>query len=299
MGKLFGFKKKNRSTDIGAIFPVDGMGLIALPEDENYKYKESSAADFSPLLELARLLNVSAERIKDECCLFQLRKLMSKTGKLAVRVSETESELKKAFLNCDELKIKELLVSPSYIPTCQRLSAKTGLSSLYVGAIIDFPFGEGGCKAKLAEIKECISGGADGVTVVFSAMMLKKENRKQFKKQIKKMGRLYKSNVCIALDAAKLSEEEIKFAVKTIDNSKTGSISFIFGETEETELKNKMREINAYKSKKPIKAIGNVKTPEGITELIKLGIDEIITPYADEIGAELVKRFKIKSVKLR
>ena len=33
--------------------------------------------------------------------------------------------------------------------------------------------------------------------------------------------------------------------------------------------------------------------------LIKLGVDEIFTPYADDIGKDLAERFKIKSLKLR
>ena len=39
--------------------------------------------------------------------------------------------------------------------------------------------------------------------------------------------------------------------------------------------------------------------PEAVMELFKMGAETILTPYADDIGEELLKRFKIKCLKLR
>ena len=42
----------------------------------------------------------------------------------------------------------------------------------------------------------------------------------------------------------------------------------------------------------------NAERAEVLTELFRLGVDKILTPYADDIAKELFKKFKIKSLKL-
>ena len=297
--KFLSKRKKTIEEDSRSLTPAEGLGLITVPEADEEKAKADKNADFSAFYALAELLNVSVERIKDECCLFQIRNVMKKLGKVIVRYNVTDAELSDVFLNCDELKIKELLVSPAYISACKKQVSRHGLNSLYVGSVIDFPFGESTFKSKLADVKDGMSEGVDGVTVVFPAMMLDKDRRKEFKKQVDKIGRLYKKDARVALAAAELSEDSVKFAFKTAEKSKIGGLVFIFGEIGEKELKDKMREINARRGKKPVHVLGNVKTPEAVMELIKLGVDEILTPYADDIGKDLAERFKIKSLKLR
>lgn len=297
--KFLSKRKKNNADSPQAVVPSEGLGLITVPDAGEGQEKTDKNADFSAFYALAELLNVSVERIKDECCLFQIRNVMKRLGKVIVRYNVTDAELSDVFLNCAALEIKELLVSPAYISACRKQVERHGLNSLYVGSVIDFPFGESTFKSKLADVKDGIAEGVDGVTVVFPAMMLDKDRRKEFKKQVAKTGRLYKKEARVALAATELSEEAVKFAFKTAEKSKIDGLIFIFGEIGEKELKDKMREINAYRGKKPVRVLGNVKTPEAVMSLIKLGVDEIFTPYADDIGKDLAERFKIKSLKLR
>ena len=192
--KFLSKRKKNNADSPQAVVPSEGLGLITVPDAGEEQEKTDKNADFSAFYALAELLNVSVERIKDECCLFQIRNVMKRLGKVIVRYNVTDAELSDVFLNCAALEIKELLVSPAYISACRKQVGRHGLNSLYV---------------------------------------------------------------------------------------------------------DKMREINAYRGKKPVRVLGNVKTPEAVMSLIKLGVDEIFTPYADDIGKDLAERFKIKSLKLR
>ena len=59
-----------------------------------------------------------------------------------------------------------------------------------------------------------------------------------------------------------------------------------------------MKEINAIKSKVPVKVMANVENVEGVKTLISLGVKGIITPFADDVAKELFKEFGIKSEKL-
>lgn len=309
---MFG-KKKNKkaaepTVETNALSPVTSEETAYYPTQtqggaidfyEEPKKTKDKGVDFSPFFALAQLLNVTVEQVKDECCLYQVRNLMSRMGKVIVRYNVSDSELGDLLRNVAALQIKETLLSPAYIPACAKQVSKHGLNSLYVGSIIDFPFGESTFKSKLADIKDSISAGVDGVTVILPAMLLEKDKQKQFKKQVKKIGKFYKKDAGIALSAMDIDEDAVKFAFKTVEKSKVGSITFIFGETDENSLKLKMAAINKYRGKKTVKVMGNVSHPEAVMELIKFKVDEILTPFADDIGKDLIKRFKIKSVKLR
>lgn len=312
-GKIFGRKKEknkkiedtpsnaleltSQSGGEESFVPAPREGAVLVAADE--KKVKDKGVDFSAFFALAKLLNVTVEQIKDECCLYQVRNLMSRMGRVVVRYNVTDGELGKILLNCKALQIKETILSPAYIPSCAKQVAKHGLNSLYVGSLIDFPFGESTFKSKLADIKDSISAGVDGITVILPAMLLEKDKQKQFKKQVKKIGKFYKKDAGIALSAMDIDEDAVKFAFKTVEKSKVGSITFIFGETDEESLKLKMTAINKYRGKKTVKVMGNVSHPEAVMELIKFKVDEILTPFADDIGKDLIKRFKIKSVKLR
>lgn len=277
---------------------------VAAPCEKNVKKEKkgknkSDAEDFSAFYRLAELLNEPIGQVKDECCMFQVKNLMSRLTKAIVRYNVPDAELTKILYNCNQLNVKELLVSPAYVPSCVRQAKKSGLSFLYAGAAIDFPFGESTFKSKLTDAKNCLAAGVDGVTVIMPAMLLEKDRYKELCRETRKIGRLYKKDAGIAFACAELSAEQIKTAVKTVEKSKAGFITFIFGDADGKTIKEKTDAINKCRGKKPIKIMGNVSTPEAVMQLIKLGAEEIVTPFADEIGKELVKRFRIKSLKLR
>lgn len=248
---------------------------------------------------LASLFNKSVKEIKEECFVYQIRKFMSKIGKVVVRYNVSDSELEKIFLNADALKFGGIIVAPIYLPICAKLSKKHRLSHVKVGSLIDFPFGESSFKGKVQAIKEGMKIGIDTAQVTIPNMLIENENLKQYKSQVKKVGKLFKDGSGIVLNATDLTDEGIKKALKIAGRTKLTSVTFSFGESTLEQVKEKLDVVNKYRGGKKIYVLANVDKAEAVTELMKLNVDMVLTPYADEIGKELVKRFNAESVKLR
>lgn len=286
--------------------------LPAVQEKKAVKKKETSAVDkvkdaerscvekdvYEKFPDLARLMNTTVENLRDEFFLFQIRKLMSKIGKVVVRHSVTENELEKIFLNANALTINQILVSPVYLPTCERIVKKHKLHNVCVGSIIDFPFGESSFKSKINNVKDSVKIGVDEVSVMIPSLLTTPDHIKTFRKQVKKIAKSYKGSSGVVLNATDIQEEQVKRAMKIVGKSKLSFVVFAFGQATVSDLKEKMQIINKYKGNKKISVIANVDRADSIQELFKQGVDRILSPYADAIGQELVERFEIKSVKL-
>ena len=180
------------------------------------------------------------------------------------------------------------------MPACAKQTKKNGFGAVNVGAVIDFPFGESSFKSKLSSVKECIKIGADQATVAIPSMLLSKTEIKNFKKQVKKLGKIRKIEVGVSLNASDLDEDKIKLALKILNKSKLAFITFAFGDATFIEVKEKLRVINKYRASKKICVLANADRAEAITELFKFKVDYILTPYADAIGDDLLKRFNLK-----
>lgn len=288
---------------VNEVQAVNQTGLVKVKKNKVKKTNkknevEEDVIDFSDFVELAKLMDTSVAKLKDEFMLFNIRKLMSRMGKVVVRFNVTDAEFERLFLNSSALEVKEILVSPIYLPACERLVKKYKLENPEVSTIIDFPFGESSFKSKINDLKESARKGVDAITVMIPNMLNSSEMVKIFKKQVKKIGRLYKKGSGIALNASDLSEEQIKRAIKITARTKLSFITFAFGEATLEELKAKINVVNKYKGNKKIYVLANVDRADAVMELFKLKVDKILTPYADAIGQELVERFKVKSVKL-
>ena len=261
-------------------------------ETQSEQTEEDSEQD--AFNELASLMSSTVEDIKDEFFLYQIHKFMSKIGKVVVRYNITEEELEKLFINSTLLNIDGVTVSPAYFAVCKRVKNKNKLGAK-VCSIIDFPFGESTFKAKLTIMREGKGYGMEETMVMMPSMLVDELNIKQFKKQCASIGRRGVSSV--ALNASDLDEDAIKRAIKATNKTKLSSLTFVFGEATLEEVKSKMAMINANKGLKKISILANVDKAESVTELLKLGVDKIYTPFADGIGKELLEKFKIKGVK--
>ncbi|MCQ2387094.1 MAG: hypothetical protein MJ066_01430 [Clostridia bacterium] len=269
--------------------------LINVDED---KQKINGETDASVFGEIARLTNRNVCSVIDECAFFEVKKLMKKMGNVIIRYPKKDSSLEKTLFNCRELNIGETLLSPVYIPACKRQVYKNNLYSEFVGAIIDFPFGESLYKSKVADIKACIKSGVDGITVMLPTMLLEKENIAELKKQVKSIGKLCPVQAGVAISAEELDYDKIKVLFKIIEKSKLQFITFVFGAISKEKLGEKIEIIQKLKDKKQVKVLANVESIEEVLALSDFGIDRVLTPYAEEIGKQVVKRFDIKSVKL-
>lgn len=263
------------------------------------KGQESQVGSFDGFPDLACLMNMTVAELKEEFFLFQVRKLMSKMAKTIVRFGVSDREMEKLFFNAKQLQMDQVVVAPAFLPACEKQVAKLGEDGFKVGVIVDFPFGESSFKNKLSSIKECIKKGVDDVTVMMPTLLINKDHSKEFKKQSAKIGKIYKGCAGIALNATDLNEEQIKLAVKSVNKTKLAFITFVFGTASLEEVKAKMAIVKKYKDNKKVFALANVDTAEGVMALFSNGVDKILTPYADQIGEQLIDRFRVKSVKLK
>ena len=223
---------------------------------------------------------------------------MDKMAKVIVRYDISSKELEKVLVNSNRLCINEILLAPLHIESMRKSVKKHNLENQKVGVIIDFPFGESTLKSKLVSIGEAKRDGVDSVTVMMPTALLKEEKKKEFIKHLKKTARAFKGEKGIAISATDLTAESIELAVKLVEKTKLDFLTLVFGEAREQTLIEKMSAVNSVKHSKKIKVLGNVETAGAMIELYKLNTDVILTPYADDIGKELVDRFKIKSLKL-
>ncbi len=255
--------------------------------------------DFTAFYELASLLDMSIEETLDKCCMFQVRNLMAKLGKVIIRYNVTSEEISKILHNTNLLSTGEVLFSPAYLPICKKIIAKNPEVNQTTGVIVDFPFGESSFKSKFLNVKESVKSGVDTVTVMLPTMLFEKNMQKELKKQVKKIGKVRSAETGVAISVMDIETENVKSALKIIDKTKIKFVTLVFGNVNEVELKDKISAVLGGKIKKKIKVLANVDSTKGVTELIKLKVDRILTPYADDIGKELLNRFKIQSVKLK
>lgn len=248
--------------------------------------------DFS---NLALLMNKTVREIKEEVFLNQIYNLMSKLSKVVVRYNVSESELEQLFKNAKTLKTDGIMVSPAYLSVCKRVKNKNKLTEVKVSSIIDFPFGESTFKTKASAIREGKSYGVQESTVMMPNMLLSEQNIKQFKTQCSRIGW---KKAGIALNATDIDEDTLKRAVKAFSKTKISHVVFVFGEEPIDIVMQKLEMICSNTGGKKIFVLANVDKAETIGELIKLGVEKVLTPYADDIGKELLSKYKIKSINM-
>lgn len=297
---------KNEITSLTAFTNVESSEVIEFFEDKKMlkekkkdKGETKKEPDFTAFYELASLLDMTIEETLDKCCMFQVRNLMAKLGKVIVRYNISSDEIAKTLYNTSVLSVGEVLFSPAYLPICKKIIGKNPDINQNTGVIVDFPFGESSFKSKFLNVKESIKSGVDTVTVMLPTMLFEKNMQKELKKQVKKIGRVRGAERGVALSVMDIENENVKSAIRLIDKTKVNFITLVFGNVTEVELKDKIQAVVSGKTRKKIKVLANVDSCKGVTELIKLKVDAILTPYADDIGKELLTRFKIQSVKLK
>ncbi len=262
-------------------------------KEKNQEEKAQEKAILNDLSVFANLLSSSVQNLKEEFYLLQIRKIMSKIQKTIVRYDVTEEGLDKIFYQAGRYGLGGVVVAPVYLPVCIKQNKKNNLDKLKITSIIDFPFGENLLKSKITDVKENVKIGANSVAVTLPSMMLAKENLKTLKKACGKIYRSSKKNAGIVLNASDMTEENFIEATKVLRKTKISYIVLAFGEATIEEVKNKLLAITKNGLAKKLCVLANVDRVETATELFKLNVDSILTPYADDIGLDLLKRFNL------
>lgn len=268
------------------------------PREEGKERADGAKSEFPELYALSELLDEDVDRVKEDCLFSGIKKFTSRLGKVIVRYNVTDGELYNLAVNSETLGLKETAVSPAYIPSVAK-ALKKSEKDMRVSALIDFPFGENSFAGKIAGLKESIKLGVDAATVFMPAILVGKENRKTFNKQLKKISRAFRKNAGAAFNAAELKEEDVKTVTRAAEKAGLDHLLFAFGDVSEREAEEKFSAILKNRPDKiKIKILCNVRSADAVSRLYKAGAEYVLTPFADEIGAELIERFGIKSVKL-
>ncbi len=244
----------------------------------------------------AEILNKDESLIVEECKIFQIRNIMALLSKAVVRRGVSDGDMKTLVKNAFASGMGELAVSPAYLDGV--VKTLKGEENIKVCAVVDFPFGESSFKLKISEIKNSVKRGVDAVMIVLNATVLKKDNAKEFRKEIRKISKVKGVERSVAINAEDVSAEEIKRLLKSAEKAGLDYATFLFGNVTEAELTDKMKDVNGGKGKIAVKVMANVENVSGVKTLIASGVDGIVTPFADDIAKELFKEFGIKSVKL-
>ena len=265
----------------------------ALEKTDRKAPSEKEITEFS---RFADILNKDEDTIIDECKLFQIRNVMSILSKAVVRHGVEGVNMRTLVENAIKSGLGEISAAPVYIDGVSK-AMKAG-EELKVCAVVDFPFGESSFKVRFSEVKKSVKKGVDGILTVVNTAALKKENAKILKKELKKTGRLKAVITGAAVNAEDADTDDIKQIFKLSEKTGINYVTLMFGSITEVELVAKITEINKFKGKMPLKVMANVENVNGVKTLIALGVNGIITPYADDIARELFDEFEIKSVKL-
>ena len=245
------------------------------------------------LIELAGFLGVSVKEIREETYLNQIKKIMAKIHKVIVRYDMPESELEKVFFSSGKYGLGGMMVAPVYLSNCVKQNKKSKYPNLPFCSVIDFPFGESSFKSKISNVKESFKTGASSVAVTMPTMMLNSENLKLLKKECKKLCRNAKNRAGLVLNASDINEENYLEGMKVLKKTKIAFITLAFGDATMDEVKRKLEVVNKCGVSKQLFVIANVENLEQAIELTKLNVSRVLTPYADAIGEELLKRYNL------
>ncbi len=262
-------------------------------ENEFEQINEDGNAILKDLAEFARILGTTVKSLKEEIYLLQIRKIMAKLQKVVVRYDMTEAEMEKIFLTAGHYGLGGITVAPAYLPNCIRQNKKSNAGKLKISSIIDFPFGESSLKGKISDVKESIKMGASTVAVSIPSMKLNKENLKELKKESRKFCFASKKKAGIVLNASDINEENYVEAMKVLRKTKLAYIVLAFGDATIEEVKRKLSVITKLGVNKKLFVLANVEKVESVVEIFKLKVDSILSPYADDIGNDLLKRFNL------
>lgn len=257
--------------------------------------KSGEDVDFGEFYRFAEITGETAKQVKEDCVLYRVKKIMERLGKVVSGVNATDKDFRAMLSNAHTLNLGQITVSPAYISSIKR-QFKQGADEYKVGVIIDFPFGESLFKTKLNDLHSAIQADADEVTVVLPSMLVSGDYT-AFKKQAKKIGDV-KHCTGIAVSVSDFTEEQIKAVFKAVEKTNLDYVTLLFGATDMTTLREKLGCISKHKGHKRVKILASVKSVAGVSEVLKSGVDELLTPYADKIGEKLVEDFHLKNVEL-
>ena len=277
----------------------EGSGSGEITISNNKKGKKTKEVNHNDIfLDLAKLLDSNVEDILDDCLIYQIKKIMANIGKILVRFSVSDKEVEKLLVNTNLYGGQGLMSTPVYLPIIAKNVKKHNLESLPVGTLIDFPFGESVFKSKLIDVKTSIKKGVDKVMVMMPVALTAGDKARVLKGQLKKLAKFPNNLVGVAFNAGDALDSDLIKAIKLAQKCGIKEITLVFGVSTLEMVKTIIKNVKKVAKDITLNVNANIENAESCIDLVNAGADIVYTPYAEEIGKTLFKRFKIKGVKL-
>ena len=247
---------------------------------------------------LSVLMGVEDCVLEREHVEYNVKKFLSGLGRAVLRSDSLDGDMKRMFASAKEYYLGGILASPLYLNACAKLLKKKENRNFEVGAIVDFPFGEGTFKSKQHDVKACGKAKINFTVITFPTMLANKDNEKILRRQTKRLIGAFNKNRGIAINASGLPVEEISRIVKLFYKTKMQTLTLLFSDCPIDEIVEKVVATNKDLNSKKLQVVANLQKAEQITRLRVLGVTRVFTPYAEDIAKDVLERFGIKDTKL-
>lgn len=292
-------------TEVEEVKEIEEQTLIAEKEEvgqveeiivEEEKVELSQEESSSSALSI--LMGVEDSILEREYVEQNVRKFLLGLGRAVLRSDSLDGDMKRMFASAKEYYLGGILASPLYLNACAKLLKKKEKRTFEVGAIIDFPFGEGTFKSKLHDVKACGKAKVNFTVITFPTLLANKDNAKILRRQTKRLIGAFKKNRGIAINASGLPVEEISRIVKLFYKTKMQTLTLLFNDSPIDEIIEKVTFVNKDLNGKKLYLLTSLQKTEEITKLRVLGVDRVFTPYAEDIAKDVLERFSLKETKL-
>lgn len=293
-------------TEVEEVKEIEEQTLIAEKEEveqveeeimvEEEKVELSQEESSSSALSI--LMGVEDSILEREYVEYNVKKFLSGIGRAVLRSDSLDGDMKRMFAAAKDYYLGGILASPLYLNACAKLLKKKEKRTFEVGAIVDFPFGEGTFKSKLHDVKACGKAKVNFTVITFPTLLANNDNAKILRRQTKRLIGAFKKNRGIAINASGLPVEEISRIVKLFYKTKMQTLTLIFNDSPIDEIVENVLVASKDLNSKKLQVVANVQKAEYITRLKGLGVDRVFTPYAEDIAKDVLERFGLKETKL-
>jgi deoxyribose-phosphate aldolase len=200
------------------------------------------------------------------------------------------NDVKKLCSEAAEYHFAAVCVPPPFVRTCKKLLADTGVK---VSTVIGFPFGYSNARAKLAEVQQALTDGADELDTVINLSALKNGSWTYLESEMDLLIQPIhdaKKIMKVIIETGILTDEEIVrcceiYSRLNVDYLKT---STGYAETGATVKAVQLLRANLPSSIK-IKASGGIRTYESAVQFIEAGANRIGCSASVEIMKQQAK----------
>ena len=260
-------------------------------EELNVSSEEEVATEPAEKFNLAWALGKTKEKMEKDFYLFQIKELMKKLGFVILPPISDVQLLEKQISSLIKFETGDILATPTAI-ICLTEKKSALFNKIGASAIVDYPYGESTAKSRYIDVKELAKHGIKNVVATLpvsgEGLSILGGVRSNLNKMCAKLGK----GLSIGVHAS-LGDESVKKIMKTFASVKAGSFTLLCGGMTGDLLTGAVVNALKYKADKKLFVFSDVGNVKDLAEITELGVDKVYTPYALDIGNELLEKFDV------